>query len=127
MQDSQGGEMARPLRIEFCGALYHVASRGDRRELIFDEESDFMLFLDVLTEVVERFNWVCHAYCLMTNHYHLVIETPEANLAKGMRHLNGVFTPAPIVSTVVQDISFRVDIERSWWIARTICWNSPDT
>ncbi|MGB1109435.1 MAG: REP-associated tyrosine transposase [Gammaproteobacteria bacterium] len=86
--------MVRPLRIEFSGALYHVTSRGDRRETIFEEEADFGLFLDVLAEVVDRFNWLCHAYCLMTNHYHLVIETPDGNLAKGMRHLNGVFTQA---------------------------------
>ncbi len=86
--------MARPLRIEFAGALYHVTSRGDRREPIFDEVSDFNLFLTVLAQTIDRFNWVCHSYCLMTNHYHLVIETPDGNLAKGMRQLNGVFTQA---------------------------------
>lgn len=86
--------MARPLRIEFAGALYHVTSRGDRREPIFDEASDFNLFLTVLAQTIDRFNWVCHSYCLMTNHYHLVIETPDGNLAKGMRQLNGVFTQA---------------------------------
>jgi len=83
--------MARPLRIEFSGALYHVTSRGDRREAIFEDDEDRDTFLSTLGEVVERFNWVCHAYCLMTNHYHLVIETPNANLSRGMRQLNGVF------------------------------------
>jgi REP element-mobilizing transposase RayT len=86
--------MARPLRIEFAGALYHVTSRGDRRETIFEDDEDRERFLSVLAEVVERFNWICHAFCLMTNHYHLVIETVEGNLSKGMRHLNGVYTQA---------------------------------
>jgi REP-associated tyrosine transposase len=84
--------MARPLRIEYPGALYHVTSRGDRQEAIFDDDWDRRAFLDVLGEAVSRFRWRCHAYCLMGNHYHLMIETPEANLTKGMRHLNGVFT-----------------------------------
>jgi REP element-mobilizing transposase RayT len=80
--------MARPLRIEFPGALYHVTSRGDRRETIFEDDADRLQFLNVLADVVERFNWLCHAYCLMTNHYHLVIETPDGNLSLGMRQLN---------------------------------------
>jgi len=84
--------MARPLRIEFAGAFYHVTARGDRREAIYDDDKDRLTFLDTLGAVVSDFNWVCHAYCLMTNHYHLVIETPDANLAKGMRQLNGVYT-----------------------------------
>jgi REP element-mobilizing transposase RayT len=83
--------MARPLRIEFAGALYHVTSRGDRREPIFEDEEDRRTFLNVLAEVVDRSNWVCHAYCLMTNHYHLVVETPDGNLSKGMRQLNGMY------------------------------------
>ena len=86
--------MARPLRIEFPGALYHVTSRGDRREAIFEDDKDRLIFLHTLAEVVERFNWLCHAYCLMTNHYHLLVETPDGNLSKGMRHLNGVYTQA---------------------------------
>ena len=86
--------MARPLRIEFSGALFHVTSRGDRREAIFEDDADRQLFLQILAEVVNRFNWVCHAYCLMTNHFHLLIETPDANLSQGMRHLNGVYTQA---------------------------------
>lgn len=86
--------MARPLRIEFAGALYHVTSRGDRREPIFEDDEDRLTFLNVLAEVVDRFNWLCHAYCLMTNHYHLVVETPDGNLSKGMRQLNGMYTQA---------------------------------
>jgi REP element-mobilizing transposase RayT len=84
--------MARPIRIEFSGALYHVTSRGDRREAIYDDDADHACFLDALGQVAADVNWICHAYCLMTNHYHLVIETPDSNLSKGMRQLNGVFT-----------------------------------
>jgi putative transposase len=84
--------MSRPIRIEFSGALYHVTSRGDRREAIFEDDADRSRFLEVLGQVARDFNWLCHAYCLMTNHYHLVIETPDGNLSKGMRQLNGVFT-----------------------------------
>ena len=84
--------MTRPVRIEFEGALYHVTSRGDRREAIYEDDTDRVQFLAILGEVIETFNWVCHAYCQMTNHYHLVIETPDGNLSKGMRQLNGVYT-----------------------------------
>jgi putative transposase len=80
------------LRIEYPGALYHLTSRGDRQEAIFEDDQDRTAFLNVLSEVVTRFGWRCHAYCLMGNHYHLMVETPEGNLIKGMRHLNGVFT-----------------------------------
>lgn len=84
--------MARPLRLEFAGALYHITSRGDGREAIYLSDADRCLHLAVLADTCERFNWLCHAYCLMGNHYHLLIETPDANLSKGMRHLNGVYT-----------------------------------
>ena len=84
--------MARPLRIEFPGAVYHVTSRGNARQDIFIDDEDRGSFLDLLSIVVERFNWLCHAYCLMGNHYHLLIETLDGNLSKGMRELNGVCT-----------------------------------
>ena len=84
--------MARPLRIEFSGALYHVTARGDRQEDIYLTDTDRIAFLDILGQVVERFNWLVHAYCLMDNHYHLLIETPDSNLGQGMRQLNGVYT-----------------------------------
>jgi len=86
--------MARPLRIEYEGAVYHVTSRGNARQRIFLDDADREQFLAVLAATVERFGWICHAYCLMTNHYHLLVETPEANLSRGMRHLNGVYTQA---------------------------------
>ena len=84
--------MARPLRLELAGGIYHVNSRGDGRENIYLSDADRIGWLEVLGEVCQRFNWVCHAWCQMTNHYHLLIETPEANLARGMRQLNGVYT-----------------------------------
>ncbi len=84
--------MARPLRLEFSGALYHVTSRGDRREAIYETADDFERFLQILDGVCEQHNWLCHAFCLMDNHYHLLIETPDGNLSKGMRQLNGVYT-----------------------------------
>ncbi len=84
--------MARPLRLEFSGALYHITSRGNAKQSIFLDDRDRKIFLAVLESVVDRFNWRCHAYCLMENHYHLVVETPDANLSSGMRHLNGVYT-----------------------------------
>ncbi len=84
--------MSRPIRIEFAGALYHVTSRGDRQEAIYQDAKDRKNFLAILEQVQTRFNWLIHAYCLMDNHYHLLIETPEGNLSKGMRQLNGVYT-----------------------------------
>ena len=77
--------MARPLRIEYPGALYHLTSRGDRQD-----DADGEKFLTVLGSVVERFGWRLYANCLMDNHYHLMVQTPKGNLSKGMRQLNGV-------------------------------------
>jgi putative transposase len=84
--------MARPLRIEFPHALYHVTARGNRQEAIYLDEEDRQAFLACLSNVYQRFNWTIHAYCLMDNHYHLLVETPESNLSAGMRQLNGVYT-----------------------------------
>lgn len=84
--------MARPLRLEFAGALYHVTSRGDRREAIYEDDADRHMFLSLFDQVCEAHNWLCHAYCLMGNHYHILIETPDANLSQGMRQLNGMYT-----------------------------------
>ena len=84
--------MARPIRIEYAGALYHVTTRGDRHEDIYLDDQDRLDWLDVLALTCQRFNWVVHAYCQMTNHYHLLVETVDGNLSKGMRQLNGVYT-----------------------------------
>ena len=84
--------MARSLRLEFAGALYHVTSRGDRQENIFETDEDRHQFLTLLGDVCSHHNWQCHAYCLMSNHYHLLVETPDGNLSRGMRQLNGVYS-----------------------------------
>ncbi len=84
--------MARPLRIEYPGAVYHVTSRGNEKKAIFRDDSDRAAFLDTLHQVTLRYHWLCHAYCLMGNHYHLLIETPDGNLSLGMRQLNGIYT-----------------------------------
>jgi putative transposase len=84
--------MSRPLRLELAGGLYHVTSRGDRREDIYLDDDDRELWLAILAHVCKRHNWICHAWCQMSNHYHLVIETVEGNLSQGMRQLNGIYT-----------------------------------
>jgi REP element-mobilizing transposase RayT len=88
----EGETMARPLRIEFPGATYHVTSRGNARGNIFTDDADRQKFLATLATVVRKHRWLCHGYCLMDNHYHLLLETPEGNLASGMRQLNGLYT-----------------------------------
>ena len=84
--------MARPLRIEFPGAVYHVTSRGDRREDIFVDDQDRQALLAVVAQALSRFDAEALAYCLMGNHYHLVLHTRQANLSLLMRHVNGVYT-----------------------------------
>lgn len=84
--------MARPLRIEYPGALYHVTSRGNAREPVYLSDVDRNLFLGILSSTVKRYNLLLYAYCLMENHYHLLIETPEANLSSSMRYLNQIYT-----------------------------------
>jgi len=83
--------MARPIRLEFSGALYHVTARGNARQDIYVDDKDRRYFLETLSYCTKTYHWQCHAYCLMSNHYHLLIETGDANLSKGMRHLNGVY------------------------------------
>ena len=84
--------MSRPLRLEYPGAVYHVTSRGNERARIFWDDQDRESFLSVLGSVVKRHNVLSHAYCLMGSHYHVLLETPDANLSAGMRQLNGVYT-----------------------------------
>ena len=84
--------MARPLRVEYPGAVYHVTSRGNERKITFKNDKDRHIFLETVQRINRRYNFICHAYCLMGNHYHLLIETPDGNLSKGMRQLNGIYT-----------------------------------
>ncbi len=83
--------MARALRIEYPGAVYHVTSRGNERRVIFHDEEDYEQFLRLLAEAVKRFGWILTAYTLMTNHFHLVVETPTPTLSRGMQWLNGTY------------------------------------
>lgn len=84
--------MTRPLRLEFAGALYHVTSRGDHSEALYRDDKDRVAWLRILERVCNRFNFVIHAFCQMTNHYHVLVETVEGNLSQGMRQLNGLYT-----------------------------------
>jgi len=84
--------MSRPLRIEYPGAVYHITSRGNEKKPVFKDDQDRENFLNTIQHVCRRYNWICHAYCLMTNHFHILIETPDGNLSLGMRQLNGVYT-----------------------------------
>src|SRR5664280_1198755 len=84
--------MARKLGIQYPGAIYHVMNRGDRREAIFEDDEDRERLLQTLTEACQKTGWQVHAYCLMRNHFHLVIETPQPNLVFGMKWLLGVYT-----------------------------------
>ena len=84
--------MPRQMRREYAGAIYHVMNRGDRREAIFRDAVDRRMFLAALTEACGKTQWQIHAWCLMRNHFHLVLETPQANLVAGMKWLLGVYT-----------------------------------
>lgn len=84
--------MSRPLRIEYPGAFYHVMSRGNAKQTLFLSDSDRISFLHLLAGITRDYCWICHAYCLMNNHYHLIVETPAPNLSKGMRDLNGIYS-----------------------------------
>jgi len=84
--------MARRVRVEYPGAIYHVMNRGDRREVIFKDDADRQCFVQTLGEACRKTGWHLHAFCLMPNHFHLVIETPQANLVAGMKWLLGTYT-----------------------------------
>jgi putative transposase len=83
--------MPRTPRLQVPGGIYHVGTRGVRRERIYRSDADCELFGSIFGRVVERFEWRCHTFCLMPNHYHLVVETPAPNLSAGMQRLNGVY------------------------------------
>lgn len=84
--------MARKLRIQYPGAIYHVMNRGDRREAIFEDDEDRQRLLETLAQACQKTGWQVHAYCLMRNHFHLVLETPQPNLVVGMKWLLGTYT-----------------------------------
>ncbi|MBI2980965.1 MAG: transposase [Deltaproteobacteria bacterium] len=84
--------MARPIRVEFKGAVYHVTARGNERRRIFRSDEDRGIFLETLRQMAEQFGIVLHVYCLMPNHYHLVIETPRGNLTRAMGWFQTTYT-----------------------------------
>ena len=84
--------MARPLRIQYPGAMYHIISRGNGRMTIFHNEKDRMKFVYFMDRVVHKYNWIIHTYCLMGNHYHILLETPDANMVPGMKQLNQFYS-----------------------------------
>ena len=84
--------MARPLRIQYPGAVYHVMARGNHGQGIFQDDRDRQCFLETLGEACEKTGWRIHAYVLMSNHYHLLVETPEGNLVEGMKWVQGAYT-----------------------------------
>jgi REP element-mobilizing transposase RayT len=84
--------MSRPLRIQYPDAWYHVMNRGRRGENVFADNADYKTFLALLQETSEMFDLRVSAFCLMSNHYHILVQTPAANLARAMRHVNGVYT-----------------------------------
>jgi putative transposase len=98
--------MSRPLRLSFPGAIYHITSRGKVRAAVYLDDEDKQRFRDLLASCVEKFNWICHSYCLMDDHYQLLIETPDANLQAGMRQQNGSLPSSLIAGTVVSGMFF---------------------
>jgi len=84
--------MARPLRIQYPNAMYHIISRGIGRMTIFHNEKDFSKFIQFMERVIAKHNWICHAYCLMSTHYHILLETPDANMIVGMKYLNQLYS-----------------------------------
>ena len=84
--------MVRPLKIEYAGALYHITARGNARQDIYLTDEDRQQFLALLHRACDRYKWLCYAYCLMSDHYHLFIETQTPTLSKGMKYRNGTYT-----------------------------------
>ena len=93
--------MSRPLRIEYPGAIYHITSRGNAKMPIFYDDEDRECFMVILKDVVKQFNWVVHAYCIMDNHYHLLVETVDGILSKGMRLILMVYTLSVLTAGMI--------------------------
>jgi REP element-mobilizing transposase RayT len=103
--------MARKLRVQYPGAVYHVLNRGDRRERIFCDDHDHQRFWDTLGEACAKTGWQIHAYCLMPNHFHLVVETPQPNLVAGMKWLLGTI-PAASTAATSSSVTFSVAVTK---------------
>ena len=114
--------MARPRRIEFADAVYHVTSRGDRREAIYGDDEDRQRHLAVIAQATDRFDAQVLAYCLMGNHYHLVVQTRQANLSRLMRHLNGISTQQFNRRHGLWGTCSRAASKPSWWTEMPTYW-----
>lgn len=113
--------MVRPLRIEYPGALYHITSRGNAKQDIFLDVEDRKMFLRILARVVREHEWRCYSYCLMSNHYHFLIETPKANLSRGMHMLNCTYAQKhnerhERVGHLLQDRFFSVIVDKEEYL-----------
>ena len=113
--------MSRPLRIQYPGAWYHVMNRARRGQDLYPGRADMDTFLDLLKETVAMFNLKVFAYCLMPTHYHLLVQTPDANLSRCMRHINGVYTKPSSINAMVPCSGGA--IKRSWLMLTATCWN----
>ena len=119
--------MARKLRVQYPGAIYHVMNRCDRREAIFADDADRRRFLRTFAETCDKTCWQVHAYCLMSNHFHLVIETPQPNLVTGMKWLLGTYTGRFNRRHKEFGHLFSGRVERGWFLAvkssNRNCWH----
>jgi REP element-mobilizing transposase RayT len=111
--------MARPIRVEFANAVYHVSARGNERKPIFNDDADRIRFLETLEEMVSRFGVLIHAYCLMLNHHHLLIQTPRANLSAAAGWLQTTHSIVSIVGIDDPGTCFKVDTKPIW--SKRIC------
>ena len=122
VEQAYADSITRSLRLEYPDALYHLTARSDRREPIFEDDGDDLAFIDLLAKEVMQQGWVLYAFCLMGNHYHLLRETPESNLVKGMRQLGE--RPAPgylrysASGIVAQQRSAHFTLQRILQVAR---------
>ncbi len=133
--------MARKLRVEYRGAIYHVMSRGDHREAIFRDAEDRKRFLATLGEACRKTGWQVHALCLLSNHFHLVLETPRGNLAAGMKWFLGTYTArfnrrhklfghlfsGRYKALIVQVSVLTIDTSFARLVCRTALWQRSDT
>ena len=117
--------MARKLRIEYPGALYHVMNRGDHREPVFRDDRDREAFVETLGEACAKTGWEVHAYCLMPNHFHLVVETPQGNLVAGMKWLLGTYTVKGDQGKVAMAVRLRRETPMTLkWVAERLAMGS---
>jgi REP element-mobilizing transposase RayT len=119
--------MSRPLRIIFPGAIYHLTSRGNAQAVIYADDTDRRAFLDLLTQIVQRHHWLCHTYCLMDNHYHLLIETPEGDLSQGPGSSMESIRSRPTGVKVGWGMCCKGGT-KPFWLKRTVtCWRYAAT